>query len=173
MKKNVILATAFTLLLLVSASFAQDKTANYLGKWQLDASKSKLTKVIAKGIESQTLNVSQDGDDFIVETNTQTASADDIKTRTEIYRTTESVQTALVGARFGGYTTQQLVFRKKGKLELRSAFKGDVTNNSIKETWSLSEDGQTLTIKRISTITFGRAAEAASNMYTTWVFAKQ
>lgn len=172
MKKNVILTAIFTLFLMVSANFAQDKTSDYLGSWTLDTSKSKLGKMISKGIKSQTLNIKQDGSNFIIETNTQSASTDKPATVTDVYRTTESVKTSLVGGRFGGVTTQSLQFRKKNKLELRSELSSDNLSMSVKDTWSLSEDGKTLTIKRISSAS-GKGTETSSNMYTTWVFTKQ
>ena len=57
MKLKIVLTAIFTLIVSVAAVSAQNKAADYSGKWNLDVSKSKLDE--RSRIESMTLTVSQ------------------------------------------------------------------------------------------------------------------
>ena len=169
MKKYVIL-TAIISLFLVTAVSAQDKAIDFSGNWELDANKSKLGE--RTRIESMTMNVSQIGMELKVETTTKYAfrsegETRDEKTGTGMIRkdvsgsfgdTTEVAAYSLEGREIKSEipgipiatTTHKTKWEKDGKLHLTSSRpsktpKGAMT---IKETWTLSADGKTLTVLR-------------------------
>ena len=165
--KKVLFLTAFVCLMALSA-FAQDKKAtDFSGTWTLDASKSKLDE--RARIESLTLTVTQTDKDIKVETATKrlpppegtgtgqgggmgrgggfgggdgvtTYTLDGKETSTEVEGRMGKVPVKLKAELDGG----------KLKLSRSSTFNtqmGEITTTT-KETWSLSEDGKTLTVKR-------------------------
>lgn len=169
MRKTIFLA-ALVCLLAVSA-FAQDKKADFSGGWTLDVSKSKLDE--RARVESMTMTVAQTDKDIKIETavkrlpppaNAGGGMGDGMRrgggmrggfggdgnyTYTLDGKETSINQETPMGAipvklkaELGG----------DGKLKLSSARTmntqmGEMTITT-KETWTLSEDGKTLTVKR-------------------------
>lgn len=151
------------------AAVAQDKTAtNFSGSWTLDASKSKLDE--RARIESMTLTVTQTDKDIKVETATKrlpppeganqgggqgggmgrggfgggdgatTYTLDGKETATEIE------------GRMGKIPVKLKAELDGGKLKLTRSSTINTPNGEFtsvtKETWTLSDDGKTLTVKR-------------------------
>lgn len=72
MKRNIILASVFSLFVFAMSAAAQNKSVDFSGTWALDVSKSKLGD--RNMIESQTLTVTQTDKDIKVETATKRLS---------------------------------------------------------------------------------------------------
>lgn len=173
MKKQVILLAIISLLVAVAGISAQEKAKapapekkiDFSGSWELDASKSKLGERMR--VESMTMNVSHTDKELKIESTTKRAmraegemrggganfgrgggfgdgpqtttySLDGKETKTEI----PGIPSATLKAKW----------EKDGKLQLSSIRSFEtpmgVMSTSTKETWSLSEDGKTLTVKR-------------------------
>lgn len=140
--KRVGFLLLITLFLSVSTIFAQQKSANFLGVWKLVKSESK------RANKSLTLSVTQTGNDLVIERSSpQVNSTNTSLPLTETYKVTESAKVSLASGRFGGVVSQQLRFFNEHKLQLLSEANSDNFTTSIRETWVLSEDGKTLTIK--------------------------
>ena len=169
MKKTFFLA-AFVCLMALSAVAQDKKATDFSGTWTLDASKSKLDE--RARIESMTLTVTQTDKDIKVETATKrlpppegagngqgngqgvgmgrggfgggdgatTYTLDGKETTTEVEGRMGKVPVKLKGELDGG----------KLKLSRSMTFSGQMgeITTTTKETWSLSEDGKTLTVKR-------------------------
>ena len=162
--KKALFLTAFVCLMTISA-FAQ-KATDFSGSWTLDVSKSKLDE--RARIESMTLVVAQTDKDIKIETatkrlpppegmnqgggmgrgggmgfggdGTNTFTLDGKETTTEIEGRMGKVPVKLKAEIDGG----------KLKLTRTSTFNtqmGEITTTT-KETWTLSDDGKTLTVKR-------------------------
>ncbi|HEY0462231.1 MAG TPA: hypothetical protein VGC97_24065 [Pyrinomonadaceae bacterium] len=169
MKKTFFL-TAIVCLLAVSA-FAQKK-ADFSGTWTLDASKSKLDE--RARIESMTMTVTQTDKDIKVETATKRLPLPEPMNQgggngqgggqgrgmgrggfgdgTTVYTLDGKESTAEVEGRNGKMPVKLKAELEGSKLNLSrsSSFStpnGDFTSTT-KETWTLSEDGKTLTVKR-------------------------
>ncbi len=143
--------------------FAQTK-ANFSGTWELDKADSKLDERQAKSIESQTLTVTQTDKEFTVEVKTKRMSSAEIpggrggmsggRDGTTTY-SLDGKETAMQQESPMGQMTVTLKakFDKTSlKLSRNSTFEsptGEVTIGS-KETYTLSADGNTLTVKRES-----------------------
>jgi hypothetical protein len=170
--KKVLFLTAFVCLTAFSA-FAQDKKAtDFSGSWTLDVSKSKLDE--RSRIESMTLTVTQTDKDIKVETATKRTpppegagggqggggqgggmrrggggfGGDGATTYT-----LDGKETSLEEEGRMGKTAVKLKAELDGgKLKLSSVRTFNTPNGeatmTIKEAWSLSEDGKTLTVKR-------------------------
>ena len=166
MKVRIVLMTIFTLVLTVAAVSAQNRTANFAGSWTLDASKSKLDERMR--IESMTLTVAQTDKELKVETKTKRAArpegemgggqgrgggmgrgGDGTTTYALDGKETKVEQETQMGKIPVIYKANP---EKGGKLTLISTrtISGQMGEMTIKtkETWSLSEDGKTLTVKR-------------------------
>jgi len=169
MKKTFFLA-AFVCLMAISA-FAQDKKADFSGSWTLDASKSKLDE--RARIESMTMTVAQTDKDIKVETATKRLPPPDGGggngqgggtgrgggmgfgggDGTTSYTLDGKETSTEVEGRMGKVPVKlKAELEKDGKLKLSrvSTFSGQMGEITIttKETWSLSDDGKTLTVKR-------------------------
>ena len=165
MKKTIFL-TAIVCLLAISA-FAQKK-ADYSGNWTLHVSKSKLDE--RARIESMTMTVTQTDKDIKVETATKrTPPPADVQGNgqgggrrgggfgggdgTTVY-TLDGKETSVETESPAGKMPVKLKaeFGKDGKLKLNQSrtFNSPIGEVSIttKETWTLAEDGKTLTVKR-------------------------
>jgi len=169
MKKTLFLA-AFVCLLAVSA-FAQNKK-DFSGSWTLDTSKSKLDERMR--IEAMTMTVAQTDKDIKVETATKRMpppadagggggmgggmgrgggmrgmGGDTNFTYTLDGKETSVNQETPMGAM---PVKLKAEMEKDGKLKLSSSRTFNTPNGEMtmttKETWSLSEDGKTLTVKR-------------------------
>jgi hypothetical protein len=170
--KKVLFITAFVCLLAVSA-FAQKK-ADFSGSWTLDVSKSKLDE--RARIESMTLNVAQTDKDIKVETATKrTPPPADMQggggqgngqgggmrrgggfgggDGTTTY-TLDGKETSMEADSPMGKVPVKLKanLESDGKLKLNSSRTittqmGEISITT-KESWSLSDDGKTLTVKR-------------------------
>ncbi len=161
-KLSFLLACIFVLSLSV---FAQTKT-NFSGTWELDKADSKLEERQAKSIESQTLTVTQTDKEFTVEVKTKRMSSAEIpggrgrgvisggRDGTTTY-SLDGKETAMQQESPMGQMTVTLKakFDKTSlKLSRTSTFEsptGEVTIGN-KETYTLSADGKTLTVKRES-----------------------
>jgi hypothetical protein len=170
MKVRIVLMTILTLVLAVAAVSAQDRTAGFAGSWTLDASKSKLDERMR--IESMTLSVTQTDKELKVETKTKRAPRPEGETGggqgrgggmgrggfgggdgTTVYsldgKETKVEQETPAGKIPVLYKAN---LEKGSKLTLSSSrtISGQMGEMTIttKETWSLSEDGKTLTVKR-------------------------
>jgi hypothetical protein len=167
--KKILFLTAIVCLLAISA-FAQDKKADFSGNWTLDVSKSKLDE--RARIESMTMNVTQTEKELKVETAIKRLPPPDGATQggggqgggfgrggfgggdgTVTYtldgKETKIQQETQMGAI---PVTLKANLEKDGKLKLNSSRTistqmGEFTITT-KETWSLSDDGKTLTVKR-------------------------
>jgi hypothetical protein len=172
--KKITLLVMLTALFALSA-FAQSKP-NFVGEWSLDKDKSKLDERMSRGIESQTLTVTQTETELTTKTETKRAprpeggggqggqggqgggmrggggfgggdssntyKLDGKETTVEIETPNGKMPIKLKG---------EIV---DGKLKLQSSRTfnspmGEVTMTT-KESWELSADGKTLTVKRES-----------------------
>lgn len=187
--KKLLFLTGAVLLFSVSA-FAQGagkvSTRDFSGVWNLDVSKSKLDE--RSRIESQTMTVSQIGNDLKVTTETKrkeppadAAAAgggagrsggrgfqSPIETTTftlDGKETTTQRETPR-----GSIPTKHTAMLDQGRVRISSSStftgqNGEVTMTS-KETWTMSDDGKTLTVERESNSPRGASA-------STMVFVKK
>jgi hypothetical protein len=187
MKKNVILTAIISLFLGAATISAQQKTIDFSGNWELDAGKSKLGRQTR--VESITMIVSQTGKELKVETKTKHAFTPEAETRGGEKKGGEMIRTN-VGGNFGD-TTQTVsynldgvetkseipgipnattVFKAKfendGKLHLFSSRALETPKGvtaAVKEIWTLSADGKTLTIVREQEMPGKSSAELVFN----------
>ena len=170
MKVRIVFTAMFTLVLAVAAISAQDRTANFAGTWTLDASKSKLDERMRSNIESMTWTVTQTDKELKIETKTKRAPRPEGETGggqgrgmgrgafgggdgTTVYsldgKETKVEQETQMGKIPVLYKAN---LEKGGKLTLSSSrtISGQMGEMTIttKETWTLSEDGKTLSVKR-------------------------
>jgi hypothetical protein len=168
MKRNILFAAALALSLMAVGVYAQEK-GNFSGHWDLDTSKSKLDE--RARVQSMTLDVTQTAADIKVESKTTRAPRPEGDTggngggrgmgRGRGFGGGDSAMTYSLD---GKETTIQqdgpmgqvpVTLKAKvdgGKLHLSSSrtFNGPNGEVSVstKETWTLSDDGKTLTIER-------------------------
>ena len=172
MKKNVILATVISLFLAAVAVSAQEKTIDFSGNWELDPERSKLGG--QSRVEAMTMVVSQTGKELKVETKTKHAFTPEAEVRNSEKNGNGMIRTN-VGGNFGDVaqtvsysldgvetkteipgipiatTTFKAKFEKEGKLHLfstRALESPKGATAAVKEIWTLSPDGKTLTITR-------------------------
>lgn len=169
MKLKIVLTAVFTMVF-AAAVFAQDtavsvkqnKTTNFSGKWALDLTNSKLDER-AQNIESMTLTVSQTDTELKVESSTKRAERENTggqmrrgggfggDSQTIYTLDGKETVTDMAGA-MGGKMTAKATVEKDGRLKLVQTreMKTQMGSRSMKmtETWLLSPDGKTLTIKR-------------------------
>lgn len=171
MKKNVILTAIISLFLAAAAVSAQEKSIDFSGNWELDAGKSKLGG--QSRIESMTMVVSQDGKELKVETKTKYAFTPEKEvegseksggrirtnvggnfgdvTQTAVYSLNGVETKSEIPGIPVATTTFKAKFEKDGKLHLfssRALENPKGATAAVKEIWSLSADGKTLTIVR-------------------------
>lgn len=164
MKRTIFLA-AFVCLLAVSA-FAQDKKAtDFSGGWTLDVSRSKLGE--RARIESMTMTVAQTDKDIKIETATKRLQPADAAGGMgrggmrggfggdiNFTYTLDGKETTVTQETQMGAIPVKLKAEPggDGTLKLSSSRTLNTPNGEItmttKETWTLSEDGKTLTVKR-------------------------
>ena len=167
MKMKLVLTAIFSIFLTVAAVSAQQKTAaNFAGKWELDASKSKLGDRMR--IESMTMTVSQTDKELKVESTSKRAARPEGSgngggtnrggfggegTQTATYAL-DGKETKIQQETPRGQIPVSLkaAWEKDGKLKLSSSRTFDSPSGSmtttVKETWSLSPDGKILTVVR-------------------------
>ncbi|CAN5578486.1 hypothetical protein BH10ACI1_BH10ACI1_08690 [soil metagenome] len=162
MKKHLFLTAMIALLAAFSIS-AQEKTADFSGKWELDVSKSKLDE--RARIESMTMNVAQTEKEIKIETVTKRAENNDgdgnrrgggmmggggngMMTYTLDGKETKVQQDSPMGQI--PVTLKGKIEESKLKLSQTRTFNTQMGEMTIttKETWSLSDEGETLTVKR-------------------------
>lgn len=174
MKKNIILLAAISLFAAVMSISAQDKPADFSGKWVLDVAKSKLDEKMR--IESMTLTVSQTAKDLKTESlikrtpppNNMTpgggrggfggrvaGSDPDVHTYSlDGKETIEDLSAANPGMGMAG-AKLKAELQKDGTLNLSMVRKFNTpmgeAEASTKDKWTLSADGKTLTIDRDQT----------------------
>ena len=167
MKKNLFLTAIISLLLAVVSISAQEKATDFSGNWELDVNKSKLDERMR--LESMTMNVAQTEKDIKIETTTKRAENGGGMNRGGgmFGNGTQTVTYSLVEGSFleavtissnvgGGNTSGKTILEAKmetdGKLNLSSVRTfntqmGEMTI-TVKEVWSLSDEGKTLTVRR-------------------------
>ena len=176
MKMKIVFMAIFTLIVSVAAVSAQNKAADYSGKWNLDVSKSKLDE--RARIESMTMTVSQTDKELKVESSVKRAERQDGGDQrragmpngggmggmrrgggfggdgTSVYTLDGKETTNDMSGAMGGKMSLKAKTEKDGKLTLLQTreFETQMGAMSMKttETWSLSTDGKTLTVKRES-----------------------
>jgi hypothetical protein len=167
MKKLIFLTAVFCLAAMTA--LAQDKKTDYSGSWTLDVAKSKLDERMR--VESMTMTVAQTDKDIKVETATKRlpppegagggqgggrgmgrggfGGGDASLVYTLDGKETKIQQDSPMGSI---PVTLKAKIEADGKLKLSSSrtFSGQMgeVTMTTKETWSLSEDGKTLTVKR-------------------------
>ena len=185
--KKLLFLTGAVLLFSVSA-FAQGgkvSTRDFSGVWNLDVSKSKLDE--RSRIESQTMTVTQIGNDLKVTTETkrQAPPADAAGgagggrggrggfgggDATNTYTLDGKETTTTRDTPMGSIPTKHTAMLDQGRVRISSSStftgqNGEVTMTS-KETWTMSDDGKTLTVERESNSPRGASA-------STMVFVKK
>lgn len=185
--KKLFFLTAVFCLCAVSA-FAQEKTApakDFSGVWSLDVSKSKLDE--RARIESMTMTVAQAGKDLKVTTETkrQAPPADaaggggggrgmgggrGFGDGTNTYSLDGKETTTTRETQMGSIPTKHTASAEGNHVKIASSTtfttpNGEMTSTS-KETWTLSDDGKTLTVERESQSPRGTSS-------STMVFAKK
>ena len=177
LKKNFI-AALFGAFMVISVS-AQSKSAdNFLGTW-------KLTKVEGAGkswnLKSMTLNVSQTGDEFRIERDTQSAATiqnnavtqNNLFTQTSSYKINGDDSVSVLAGQFGGTVRSQMRFLSASKLRLDTKLDKDFNVTNARELWTVSSDGKTLTIEASSRFYSKNTPENAGGVVTTkFVFSK-
>jgi len=190
MKKLLFLTGA--VVLFSASAFAQGagkvSTRDFSGVWDLDVSKSKLDE--RARIESQTMTVSQIGNDLKVTTETKRKAppADAAAGApgggggrggrggfgggdgTNTYTLDGKETTTTRDTPMGSIPTKHTAMLDQGRVRISSSStftgqNGEVTMTS-KETWTMSDDGKTLTVERESTSPRGTSA-------STMVFVKK
>lgn len=161
MKIKIVLTCVLTLVFAAAVS-AQDKMTDFSGKWNLDVSKSKLSEQMR--IESMTMTVTQTEKEIKIESAVKRAENPDAggqmrrggfggDSQTIYTLDGKETVTDMAGA-FGGKMTAKAKAEKDGKLKLIQTrnIETPMGARSMKltETWSLSADGKTLTVKRES-----------------------
>ena len=167
MKKLLFLTTMFCLLAI--SALAQDKKVDYSGNWTLDLSKSKLDERMR--VESMTMNVTQTEKDLKVETTIKRTPPPEGSGggqgngigsgrgggggfgRGGGFGNDGTTTYSLDGKETkAGEITRKAKVENDGKLKLNSSRSFETPNGAIsittKDTWSLSADGKTLTVKR-------------------------
>lgn len=155
MKKTA--ALSFVILLFAcAASFAQDKTPDYSGDWKLDTGKSELGQ--RSNIESMTMKVTQT-ESQITFTRNATRGESEAPRRgrgrgfggggSQVYDLSGKETKSEAGGRFGGEVVRKAEAGDED-LKLTSTMNIDTPRGAISikstETWSLSDDGKTLTV---------------------------
>lgn len=173
--KNLAILFAFVCLFAIGAT-AQSKKSDFSGEWTLDASKSKLGE--RSRIEAMTLKVTQTEKELKVETTTKRAAPQGEMAGgngntgampapagggrggmrggfgggdgTNVYNL--EGKEIIVENEMGGKATLKAKVEKDNKLNLSRTQTIDSPNGqatiSVKETWEMSADGKTLTVKR-------------------------
>lgn len=189
MKMRIVL-TAILTLVLAAAISAQDRTAaNFAGTWTLDAGKSKMDERARGSIESMTWTVTQTGKELKIETKTKRAArpegemsgggqgrgmgrggfgaggGDGMTVYSLDGKETKAEQETPMGKIPVSYKAD---LDQGGKLTLHSSRTfstqmGEMTMTT-KETWTLSGDGKTLTVKRETQTP--RGAQASEMVFT-------
>jgi hypothetical protein len=171
MKKTTIsLFAAFTMV------SAQTKTADFSGRWELDAAKSKLGERMR--VESITMAISQTAKDLKIERTTKRVlRSEGVETRAGANPESGGMGRPVSGTFNGGNMTETFLYslegketkdeipgipgatsvlkakwEKEGKLVLSSSRKAETPMGErmivVNETWSLAPDGKTLTVVR-------------------------
>lgn len=159
MNKRLI-PVAFALLLVAAfAVFSQEKAKDYSGTWKLDLAKSEMGE--RSRVESMDMTVTQSGNEFGVERNAKMSEAPGGGMGGRggfggggggkmTYDLSGKETKAAAPGGFGGDIGLKAKVEKDGGLKLTQnrSFEGQMGAMTIKtvETWSLSDDGKTLTV---------------------------
>ena len=173
MRKIIVGVTAVCVLLSGVLAVSAAAPANFAGTWALDKSKSEGLSPQAAAVESLTLTVAQDAQQFTVDSKTTMGSQPDAAAGggggqgggrgrgmglfppSASYKLDGTETTADNPGGRGGTTTFKAQWKDGGKtLELKRvgkfSFQGNDVTITTTEDWTLSADGKTLTIKRTS-----------------------
>jgi hypothetical protein len=184
MKRNILFAAVFTLFVMAVSASAQ-KAATFSGTWTLDVSKSKLGE--RNMIESQTLTVTQTDKDIKIATATKRAAPPEGApggggaggrlaggmgmgpAENTISYNLDGKEVAIEQETPRGKVPTKMTGKVDGgKLSLTTSRTFQTPNGEMtqttKETWSLSADGNTLTIDREQSSQRGSAS--TTSVYT-------
>src|SRR5205085_394009 len=170
MRKIIVGVTTVCLLLSGVLAVSAAAPANFAGTWALDKSKSEGLSPQAAAIESLTLTVAQDAQQFTADSKTTMGSQPDAAAggggqgrgrgmglfpQNASYKLDGTETTADNPGGRGGTTTFKATWKDGGKtLELKRVSKFNIQGNDVTATttedWTLSADGKTLTVKRTS-----------------------
>lgn len=154
MKKRITLLCAFLLLFTSSAIFAQQKSANFLGTWKLVESSDKWEE--KSGVKWMTMTVTEAAGELFIERSHQKADNAETYSHKTSYKTTGATITRLIAGQYGGVEIRSLRFLKDNKMQLVTTVRRDpdletiLTSTAQRETWKVSEDGKTLTVKSVN-----------------------
>jgi ABC-type transport system substrate-binding protein len=148
--KKLIFAALLGIFAIGSVS-AQSKIDNFLGVWKMIETEGAGS---SSTVKSLTLNVSQTGDEIVIDRtaggvyNNQAYS----NTLSSSYKLSGATTTQLVGGRFGGTVQGYMEFFNPHKLRFRAEFQTELRkiDRNVREDWTLSDDGKTLTIHTYS-----------------------
>ena len=153
MMRKLIFLFALSLIFTVSAAFAQQRSKKFLRTWKLSEG-NKMTKQM--GTESITINVTEDGDFLVVEKiGKGSAEIYSYTTRTN-FKINGNPITTVSGGFARGFDTRRLRFENENKLHFISSFTYDFDRRTNRETWIVSEDGKTLTVKHAGEYAFSK-----------------
>jgi hypothetical protein len=169
MRKIIVGVTTVCILLSGVLAVSAAAPANFAGTWALDKSKSEGLPPNAAAVESLTLTVTQDAQQFTVDSKTTMGSQPDaaagggqgrgrgmgLYPQNASYKLDGTETTADNPGGRGGTTTFKATWKDGGKnLELKRVLKANFQGNDVTitttEDWTLSADGKTLTVKRTS-----------------------
>lgn len=152
MKKKLVFVSIFLLILTVSATFAQRKADNFLGKWKLAETGNKWAE--KSRIESMTIVVTEENNDLIIEKMSKSSANAFSNVSRVNYKINGDTITTVIGGLSGGVESRRLRFVKDHRLQFLWSYHRDLDLVSNRETWTISEDGKTLTVNHQSKYTF-------------------
>jgi hypothetical protein len=171
MRKIIVGVTTVCVLLSGVLAVSAAAPANFAGTWALDKSKSEGLSPQAAAVESLTLTVAQDAQQFTIDSKATMGAQPDAAAgggqgggrgrgmglfpQNSSYKLDGTETTADNPGGRGGTTAFKATWKDGGKtLELKRVskfnFQGNDVTATTTEDWTLSADGKTLTIKRTS-----------------------
>lgn len=154
MIRKLIFLFTLSLIFTISTAFAQQKAKNFLGTWKLAETGNDSAKHHSTGWTG--INVSEDGDFLVIEKiSTGTAFFPPYTDKIN-YKINGNPITTVGGRMFGGFKTRRLRFVKDNKLQFLTSTYYDLDRRLFRETWKVSEDGKTLTVKHEGKYAWGK-----------------
>ena len=158
MNKRLVPAAFALMLVAAFAVFSQEKAKDYSGAWKLDLAGSEMGE--RSRVESMDMTVTQSGSELSVERNAKLSEAPGggMGGRRgmggpgggKLTYDLSGKETKAAAGGFGGEVGLKAKVEKDGGLKLSQnrSFEGPMGSMNIKtvETWSLSDDGKTLTV---------------------------
>lgn len=147
MRRKLVFASIFLLILTGSTMFAQRKADNFLGKWKLETGNKWAEKW---RIESMTIVVTEKNNELIVEKISKSSLNAFSNIDRINYKINGGMITTVIGGLSGGIETRRLRFVKDDRLQFLWSYQRDYQSNfditSTRETWTIFADGKTLTV---------------------------